>query len=57
MTGSVLAAGIRRAAGWRPGVRDGARVVKIRCPYCRTWRPPRHFRRGAYACRRCTGTG
>jgi hypothetical protein len=49
---------IRQAATvWR-AYRDRprtARVTAILCPACHTWRPPRHYRRNATACRICTG--
>jgi hypothetical protein len=57
MTGSTIARRIRRAAAWRPGARAGARVVAIRCPYCRHMRPVEQFRRGGRGCRPCIGDG
>ena len=57
MTGSLLAARLRRAAAWRPGLPATTRVVAIRCPYCRVMRPARQFRRGSRGCRGCVGNG
>ncbi|SNY53700.1 hypothetical protein [Paractinoplanes atraurantiacus] len=56
MTGSALAARLRRAAAWRPG-QSATRVVTMRCRYCRKMRPARQFRRGALGCRGCVGNG
>jgi hypothetical protein len=53
----TLAARLRRAATWRPGDRTKARVTKVRCPFCRQWRPPQKFRARGGGCRRCTGNG
>jgi hypothetical protein len=54
MTGVDLAGRLRRIAAWR---RSTARVVTIRCPYCKQWRPARQFRRGDRGCRGCIGNG
>ena len=59
MTTSTLAtltARLRLAADWRPATGTGGRVLRIRCPHCRIWRKPRHFRRLGGGCRRCIGT-
>jgi len=52
-TPTAFTARIRWAAGWR----GGARIVKVRCPYCRTMRAARHFRIIGAGCRRCVGNG
>ncbi|BCJ53065.1 hypothetical protein Asp14428_45400 [Actinoplanes sp. NBRC 14428] len=53
----TLTARIRRAAAWRPGARRGARITHLRCPFCKTMRPTRHFRFLGAGCRKCVGTG
>ncbi|WP_436528597.1 hypothetical protein [Actinoplanes sp. HUAS TT8] len=45
-----LAERVRQVAPWWP-----FNTVETRCPYCHTWRKPRHFRPGARGCRRCIG--